>query len=90
MRAIAAAHPGLRLGTVINLQPCRAESAKPEDVAAAARWDAVWNRVPLDGVMRGRIPPLLAEKMKDFVLPGRRGSDLATRSICWASITTPA
>jgi beta-glucosidase len=70
LRAIAAEHRGLALGTVINLQPCRAESANPEDVAAAARWDAVWNRVPLDGVMRGRIPHLLAERMKDIVLPG--------------------
>ncbi|PKU26091.1 GH1 family beta-glucosidase [Telmatospirillum siberiense] len=70
LRALRAAHADLRLGTVINLQPCRAESAKAEDVAAAARWDAVWNRVPLDGVLRGRIPPLLAEKMAGFVLPG--------------------
>ncbi|MBI4967401.1 MAG: beta-glucosidase [Rhodospirillales bacterium] len=70
LRAIAAEHKGLTLGTVINLQPCRAEDDKPENVAAAQRWDAVWNRVPLDGVMRGRIPPLLAEKMKGIVLPG--------------------
>ena len=70
LRAIRAEHPDTRLGTVCNLQPCRAESDKPEDVAAAARWDAVWNRVVLDGLMRGQIPPLLADKMKDFVLPG--------------------
>ncbi len=70
LRAIAASHPGLTLGTVINLQPARAESDKPEDVAAAARWDAVWNRVPLDGVLRGKIPALLAEKMAGFVQPG--------------------
>ena len=70
LRAIAAERSGLTLGTVINLQPCRAESDKPEDVAAALRWDAVWNRVPLDGVMRGHIPALLAERMRDFVLPG--------------------
>ncbi|MBY0431121.1 MAG: beta-glucosidase, partial [Rhodospirillales bacterium] len=70
LRAIAAEHSGLTLGTVINLQPCGAESDKPEDIAAAARWDAVWNRVPLDGVMRGRIPALLAEKMRDIVKPG--------------------
>ena len=70
LRAIAAEHSGLTLGTVINLQPCRGESDTPEDIAAAARWDAVWNRVPLDGLLRGRIPPLLADKMKDFVLPG--------------------
>ena len=70
LRAIAAEHSGLTLGTVLNLQPCRAESDKPEDIAAAARWDAVWNRVTLDGVLRGQIPALLADKMKDFVLPG--------------------
>ena len=70
LRAIAAECSGLTLGTVINLQPCRGESDKPEDVAAAARWDAVWNRVPLDGVLKGEIPPLLAEKMKSFVLAG--------------------
>ncbi|MBV5335989.1 family 1 glycosylhydrolase, partial [bacterium] len=70
LRAIAAEHAGLTLGTVLNLQPCRAESDKPEDAAAAVRWDAVWNRVGLDGVLRGEIPEPLAEKMADFVLPG--------------------
>ncbi|MBF0561800.1 MAG: beta-glucosidase [Alphaproteobacteria bacterium] len=70
LRAIQAEHSGLNLGTVLNLQPCRAENDHPEAVAAAARWDAVWNRVPLDGVLRGQIPPLLAEKMKDIVHPG--------------------
>jgi beta-glucosidase len=70
LRAIAAEHRDLTLGTVLNLQPCRAESGKPEDIAAAARWDAVWNRVSLDGVLRGRIPALLAERMAGFVQPG--------------------
>ncbi|MFN3075536.1 MAG: GH1 family beta-glucosidase [Alphaproteobacteria bacterium] len=70
LRAIAAEHSGLTLGTVINLQPCRAESSKPEDIAAAARWDAVWNRVPLDGLLRGQIPTLLADRMSHFVQPG--------------------
>jgi beta-glucosidase len=70
LRAIAAEHSGLTLGTVINLQPCRSQDDDPENIAAAARWDAVWNRVPLDGVMRGKIPELLAERMKDIVLPG--------------------
>ncbi len=70
LRAIAAEHSGLTLGTVLNLQPCRAEGDRPEDIAAAARWDAVWNRVPLDGVMRGRIPDLLAEAMAGIVQPG--------------------
>jgi beta-glucosidase len=74
LRAIAAEQTGLRLGTVINLQPCRSESEKPEDVAAAARWDAVWNRVALDGLLRARIPPLLADKMSAIVQPGDEAS----------------
>ncbi|ANC92902.1 beta-glucosidase [Azospirillum humicireducens] len=70
LRAIAAEHSGLTLGTVLNLQPAVPDSDRPEDVAATARWDAVWNRVALDGLMRGQIPALLAEKMAEFVLPG--------------------
>ena len=70
LRAIAAERSGLTLGTVLNLQPTVPDSDRPEDVAAAARWDAVWNRVTLDGLMRGQIPALLADKMADFVLPG--------------------
>ena len=70
LRAIAAEHSGLTLGTVLNLQPSVPDSDRPEDVAAAARWDAVWNRVTLDGLMRGQIPALLADKMAEFVLPG--------------------
>lgn len=70
LRAITAEHFGLTTGTVINLQPCRAEDDKPENVAAAKRWDAVWNRVPLDGVMRGKIPEILADKMKGIVQAG--------------------
>lgn len=69
LRTIAAEHSGLTLGTVLNLQPCRAEDDKPENVAAAARWDAVWNRVTLDGLLKGEIPAVLADKMADFVLP---------------------
>jgi len=70
LRAIASERSGLTLGTVLNLQPCRAESDRPEDVAAAARWDAVWNRVPLDSLLRGQIPEILAEKMVGIVQTG--------------------
>lgn len=74
LRAIAAERSGLRLGTVINLQPARSENDRPENVAAARLWDAVWNRVALDGVLRGEIPALLAERMKDIVQPGDEAS----------------
>jgi len=70
LRAIAAEHSGLTLGTVINLQPCRAEDDAPENVAAAARWDAVWNRVALDGLLKGEFPAVLAPYADGIVRPG--------------------
>lgn len=70
LRALAAEHSGLRLGTVINLQPTRANTDSPADLAAAARWDAVWNRVLLDGLYRGTVPDLLADRMAGIVRPG--------------------
>ncbi|MCW2245119.1 beta-glucosidase [Azospirillum fermentarium] len=70
LRAIAAEHSGLTLGTVINLQPCRAEDDKPENAAAAVRWDAVWNRVALDGVLKGEFPAVLAPYAEGIVQPG--------------------
>ena len=70
MRAIRAKHPHLRLGTVTNLQPARADTDDPLDIAAAERWDAVWNKVSLDGLLLGRVPTILAEMMTGIVLPG--------------------
>ncbi|CAK0763359.1 Beta-glucosidase A [Gammaproteobacteria bacterium] len=70
LRAMANERSELTLGTVLNLQPCRAESERPEDIAAALRWDAVWNRVALDGLLRGQIPEVLAERMINIVQPG--------------------
>lgn len=70
LRAIAAEHKGLTLGTVTNIQPCRADTDSEADRAAAIRWDAVWNRVTVDGLLRGAVPDVLAEKMKDIVKPG--------------------
>lgn len=70
LRAVAGERSGARLGTVLSLQPTVGETDSPLDTAAAARWDAVWNRVALDGVLRGEVPALLAEKMAPFVLPG--------------------
>jgi beta-glucosidase len=69
-RAMRAERPDLRLGTVINLQPCRSQDDDPENRAAAIRWDAVWNRVALDGVLRGTVPDVLAEPMAAIVQPG--------------------
>lgn len=70
LRAFRAEYSDLTLGTVINLQAARPDSENPQDIAATERWDAVWNRVPLDGVLLGRIPTVLAESMTDIVKPG--------------------
>ena len=70
LRTLRASHPGLTLGTVTNLQPAIPSTDDPKDIAAAERWDAVWNRVTLDGVLKGRIPTVLAEAMTNIVKPG--------------------
>lgn len=70
LHALRAERPGLRLGTVLSLQPVVPESPRPDDRAAALRWDAAWNRIALDGLMRGAVPDLFAEAMADLVKPG--------------------
>jgi beta-glucosidase len=70
LRAIAAEHKGMTLGTVTNIQPSRPDSDSEKDRAAAIRWDAVWNRVTVDGLLRGAVPDVLAEKMAGMVKPG--------------------
>ncbi len=70
LRALRAEHQGLTLGTVTNIQPCRPDSDSAADRAAAIRWDAVWNRVTVDGLLRGAVPDVLAEKMAAVVQPG--------------------
>lgn len=70
LRAIRAEHGDARLGTVTSIQPCRPETPSDADRAAAIRWDAVWNRVAVDGLLRGAVPDVLADKMASIVQPG--------------------
>jgi beta-glucosidase len=70
LHALRAEHAGWRLGTVLSLQPSVPVSDNPQDRAAAIRWDAAWNRVSLDGVMRGMVPDILAADMAPLVQPG--------------------
>ncbi len=69
LRALRAAGSHFRLGTVLNLQPVVPVSASEADRAAAIRWDALWNRVSLDGVMRGQVPDVLAGDLQAWVKP---------------------
>ena len=70
LRAVRAERSDAVLGTVLSLQPCVPASDNAADRRAAALWDAVWNRVCLDGLFRGTLPELLAARMENFVQPG--------------------
>ena len=70
LRALRSVGSNFTLGTVMSLQPVVPETAKDDDKQAVIAWDAVWNRVTLDGLMRGALPEVLAPKMADLVKPG--------------------
>lgn len=70
LRAIRAELPKAILGTVTNISPCVADTDSPADRLAAQKWDAAWNRVTLDGLIKGQLPAIVAEQMADFVHPG--------------------
>jgi beta-glucosidase len=70
LRALRAERPRARLGTVLSLQPIVPALDSPEDAGAVVRWDAVWNRVALDGLLRGAVPDTLAAEMAPLIQPG--------------------
>jgi beta-glucosidase len=59
----------LTLGTVLSLQPVVPETDRRADHDAAIRWDAVWNRLALDGLMRGTVPEVLLKDLGKVVQP---------------------
>jgi beta-glucosidase len=70
LKAIRSERPGLVLGTIMPLQPAVPETDSAADCKAAILWDAVWNRVALDGLMRGAVPEVLQDRMAKIVKPG--------------------
>ncbi|MBC7908595.1 MAG: family 1 glycosylhydrolase, partial [Rhodospirillaceae bacterium] len=70
LRAIRSELPNAILGTVTNISPCIPDTDSDADRRAAALWDAAWNRVTLDGLFKGQLPPIVAEQMSSFVQPG--------------------
>lgn len=56
LHALRAENAGLRLGTVFSLQPVLPSTDRPEDIAAAGRFDAAWNTINLDPLFKGRYP----------------------------------
>lgn len=51
--------PQGRLGVALNLSPVHAASDRPEDLAAAARYDAFLNRWFLDPLLQGTYPEVM-------------------------------
>jgi beta-glucosidase len=68
--ALRAEHPGLRLGTVLNLQPVRPASEREQDRAAAVRFDAMWNRAIVDPLFKGTYPAALERELAPLVHDG--------------------
>ena len=69
LRALRKERGNLTLGTVLSLQPVIPETDREEDRQAALRWDAMWNRVTLDGLMRGAVPEILLQQMREIIQP---------------------
>lgn len=70
IEALRAERAGLRLGTIISLQPARPSSDKPHDRHAAERFDAMWNGACLDPLMKGAYPDAVAADFAPLVRAG--------------------
>jgi len=70
LQALRAEHSGLRLGTVISLQPVRPSSETPDDRRAAERFDAFWNGALIDPLLKGSYPDAIAEEFAPFNAAG--------------------
>ena len=70
MQALRAEHPGLRLGTVLSVQPARPSSASEADRTATARFDAFWNGAFLDPLFKGVYPAVIAEHFAPLAAAG--------------------
>ena len=76
VQALRAAAPNARIGTVLQLPPVHPKTASEADLAAAARFDAVFNRFFLDPVLLGTYPEQALSILAPLAPPIREG-DLA-------------
>jgi len=61
---------GLKLGTVMSLQPVRPAQNLEANRDAARIWDAAWNRAYLDPLFHGTYPALYRPLVEKLVRPG--------------------
>jgi beta-glucosidase len=70
LQALRGERSDFNLGTAISLQPARPSSAREEDLHAAERFDAMWNRASLDPLMRGSYPTSVAADFAPLIADG--------------------
>ena len=70
--ALRARDPGLRLGTILSVQPGAPAGPDEDDRSAADLFDAVWHGAHLEPLARGRYP----EAVAPFLMPWVRDGDL--------------
>jgi beta-glucosidase len=70
VQALRAQHTGLRVGTVISLQPVRPSSQNADDFGAAERFDAMWNGACLDPLIKGAYPPSVEPDFTSLIADG--------------------
>jgi beta-glucosidase len=70
LQALRAERAGLRLSTVLNVQPARPSSERAADRAAAVRFDAFWNGAFLDPLFNGFYPPSIAREFGALIAAG--------------------
>jgi beta-glucosidase len=70
VQALRAERAGLRLGSVISLQPVRPSSDTTSDSNAAERFDAMWNGACLDPLVKGIYPAPVAGDFAPLVADG--------------------
>ncbi|HMK70239.1 MAG TPA: GH1 family beta-glucosidase [Xanthobacteraceae bacterium] len=70
IKALRAEHSGLRLGTVLNVQPTRPSADRPQDRRAAERFDALWNGALLDPLFKGSYPAAVAGEFAPLLAAG--------------------
>ena len=68
--ALRSERDGLRIGTILSLQPARPASDSDQDRRATERFDAMWNGAGLDPLLRGAYPAAVAADFAPLVAEG--------------------
>jgi beta-glucosidase len=67
--ALRTCRPAAKIGTIACCEPVRPSSRRPEDVAAAARFDAAWNGAVLEPLFHGIYPALVRDAVARYCRP---------------------